>query len=236
MQSKIKKAFILAAGYGTRLIPLTNNTPKALVEYNRKPMIETAISKIVSAGIYDIIINIHHHADRMKEYFSERKGRENITLIEEPKILGTGGAIKNAENILKDEENFIVYNTDVYTDSDLSMMIEDHLSKSPLATLCVQNRKTSRYLLCNKDGEITGRVENGLNKFYKFNSNENDIKLTAFCGIHVINNRIFSILPPAESQYDIIPVYMSAINDDFIVNSYDITGFLWKDLGIPQNL
>ena len=111
---EVKKAFILAAGLGTRLKPLTENLPKALVPFKGKPMIENVISKLNRAGINDILINTHHRADKMEEYFANRSGNENITLIHEAQILGTGGAIKNAEKHLSDTEAFLVYNTDVF--------------------------------------------------------------------------------------------------------------------------
>ncbi len=236
MKSKINKAFILAAGFGTRLKPVTDNIPKALVNFKGKPMIENVIAKITSAGIDDIYINIHHHANKMKEYFTGRIGNAKFTLIEEKILLGTGGAVKNAENYLKDSDNFIVYNTDVDTDADLCKIIDFHLLQKPLATLCVQSRKTSRYLICNSTGEITGRVEEGKNIIFKNNEQSDNIAYKAFCGIHIVNSQIFSLLPPANRPYDIIPVYMSALNENFIILGFDITNNSWKDLGKPQKL
>ena len=98
MENKFSKtAFILAAGFGTRLQPYTDSLPKALVPYKGKPMIENVITKLVEYGYNRILINTHHLYRKMEDYFSQRQGNENIILIHEEKILGTGGALKNAE-------------------------------------------------------------------------------------------------------------------------------------------
>lgn len=230
----VKKVFILAAGFGSRLKPLTDNLPKALIPYKGKPMIENVITKLTSQGINEIVINTHHHADRMNEYFSSRRGKEDITLVYESRILGTGGALKNAEKYLVDAENFFIYNTDVDSDVDLEEFSNFHLENEGIATLCVQQRKTTRYLISDSFGKLTGRTENGKNVFYT--ENTNDINLRAFCGIHLINRRIFQFLPENEENFDIIPLYMSIINQKNMIFTYDISSNFWKDLGVPQNL
>jgi len=230
----IKKAFILAAGFGTRLKPLTEKLPKALVPYKGRPMIENVISKLISFGIDDIVINTHHHADKMEEYFSSRSGSGNITLLHETEILGTGGALKNAQKELMESENFLVYNTDVDCDLNLDDFCIFHFENKGIATLCVQERRTSRYLICDKAGKLIGRTENGKNVFYSEVTEE--FRLTAFCGIHIMNKDIFSYFPEIELNFDIIPVYMSLVKDSKQIFTYDISGVQWRDLGTPENL
>lgn len=231
---KIRKAFILAAGLGTRLMPLTNDLPKALVPYKGKPMIENVIAKLVEAGINEIIVNVHHFADKMDDYFSQREGAGNITLIHEKQILGTGGAIKNAEEFLSDAEDFLVYNTDVDCDIEIDKFCDFHFERKGIASLCVQKRKTTRYLICDIAGKLVGRTENGENIFYL--RSENEIKLRAFCGIHLINKRLFRYLDGKTGFFDVIPEYMSIISRGEDIFTHDISEIYWKDLGIPQNL
>lgn len=230
----IKKALILAAGFGTRLKPLTYNLPKALVPYKGRPMIENVISKLSSYGIDEIVINTHHHADRMEDYFSSRSGNEKITLIHEEEILGTGGALKNAERELIGSESFLVYNTDVDCEVNLEEFIKFHQEKAGIATLCVQERETSRYLICDCAGKLIGRTEGGQKVFYSKTAKE--YRLMAFCGIHILNSGIFSFFPKNESNFDIIPLYMSLLENDRQINYYDISSVYWKDLGTPENL
>ena len=230
---EVKKAFILAAGLGTRLKPLTEKLPKALVPFKGKPMIENVISKLNRAGIYNILINTHHHADKMEEYFANRSGNENITLIHEAQILGTGGAIKNAEKHLSDTEAFLVYNTDVDCEVDIGDFFDFHSCNNAIASLCVKKRKSSRYKINKEKGALIGRTENGENAIYGIKSDT--ISKKAFCGIHIINTKIFKYLNKNEN-FDIIPEYMSILQKNEEIMTYDISGIYWKDLGKLQNL
>jgi MurNAc alpha-1-phosphate uridylyltransferase len=237
MKPKITTAFILAAGFGTRLMPLTENLPKALVSYKGKPMIENVISKLKSFGITDFYINTHHHADKMEEYFSERKGDEQITLIHEKEILGTGGAIKNAAKLLPQHGNFIIYNTDVDSDAEMNELMAFHINKNSLVTLCVQNRETKRYLLFNEDGRLVGKAENGSDKIYieDIGAARKIVKKN-FCGIHAVNSRLFSYLESESDSFDVISFYMKMINIGEKIYSIDISEKFWIDLGTPENL
>lgn len=237
MANNNKKAFILAAGFGTRLRPLTDNLPKALVPYKNKPMIENVISKLSSAGFKDIIINTHHFSDLMNDYFNNRKGEENITLINEKEILGTGGAVKNAESFLINSDYFILYNSDVDCEVSIESLVNHHLKSGALVTLCVQDRITSRCLLTDNEGHIIGRIENNKPVIYKddFNS-ECQFYKVAFCGIQLINSQIFDFIKPYKYPFDIIPIYMNLIKIGKFLNIYNISRTYWKDLGIPQNL
>lgn len=237
MGNKPVKAFILAAGLGTRLKPLTDSIPKALVLYKNKPMIENVIQKLSRSGINDIIINTHHFSDVMEKYFRNRIGKENITLIHEKEILGTGGAIKNAEKYLENSENFIVYNTDVECDVSVNTVIDAHRQSGAMVTLCVQNRKTSRYLLTGMNGNLIGRTENKEEKIYSANHDKSEkYDYKAFCGIHIINSNIFQYFGSFSYPFDIIPFYMYLVSLGKLLDTFDLSGVYWKDLGIPQNL
>lgn len=237
MQKLNTKAFILAAGFGTRLKPFTDTLPKALVPYKKKPMIENVIHKLKNDGFKDIFINTHHFSGLIKEYFKNRKGEENITLIYENEILGTGGAVKNAKKYLKNSDNFIVYNTDVDCDASINLILKYHLESGAIATLGVQDRKTSRFLLTDINGRLIGRTENGEDIIYAEDSQSiMTYKYKAFCGIHIISAEIFDYLYAFNYPFDIIPVYMHLIKLGKLLLTYDLSGISWKDLGIPENL
>lgn len=236
MENKFSKtAFILAAGFGTRLQPYTDSLPKALVPYKGKPMIENVITKLVEYGYNRILINTHHLYRKMEDYFSQRQGNENIILIHEEKILGTGGALKNAERYIEDSDSLLIYNTDVDSNVDLYELEKFYVESKAAALLCVQDRKTSRYLLCDKNNRIIGRTESGNPVIYDKNFNSYVFK-KAFCGIHIVNPGIILDFPQINEAYDIIPQYMKMISEGTMVSSFDISVSKWKDLGIPENL
>jgi len=224
---EVTKAMILAAGFGTRLRPLTDTIPKPLIPYNGKPMIENAISKLVSAGVNEFIINTHHHADKMAEYFENRKGPEHITLVRENEILGTGGALLNAREYLEDSGSFFLYNADVDTDADLLRMEEYHLLKGALATLALNKRETSRHLIVDNELHIVGRTEDNSDVVYRQSA---AITKFGFCGIHLISDRLFKVIE-STGNFDIIPEYMRLISCGYMINGFDIGTKKWQDLG-----
>ena len=230
--SKVTKAMILAAGFGTRLRPLTDTAPKPLIPYNGKPMIETAISRLKAAGINEFVINAHHHAEQMEEYFQHRKGTEKITLIKEHEILGTGGALLNARELLESTENFFLYNADVDTDAKLLEMAEYHLQRKALITLALKKRDTSRYILADPEMNVIGRTEGDNEVLYR---NGVVSQKFGFCGIHLISSAIFRLLK-GSGNFDIIPEYMRLISEGSVICGYDIGSENWKDLGKLSSL
>ena len=236
INEKISAAFILAAGFGTRLKPYTDTLPKALVPYKGKAMIENVISVLKKYGVTDIYINTHHFADKMEKYFSDRKDSENITLIHEENILGTGGALKNAEKFLSKHGNFYVYNTDVDCDADLGELSSFHFQAKSMAALCVQIRNTSRYLLCDDNNDLIGRTEDGIDVVYSSKIQQKPLLKKAFCGIHTVSSKIFRYLKNESDRFDIIPMYMKILVKNENIKVFDISDKKWKDLGIPENL
>ena len=147
------RAMILAAGLGTRLRPLTENRPKALVEVGGRTLLEITLARLRSFGIIDVIVNTHHFADMVREYLERNKNfGMNVAISHEEILLDTGGGLKKAayfflEQSANSEEPFLLHNVDVISTIDLGQMLRFHNEHQPLATLAVQERKTSRYLL-----------------------------------------------------------------------------------------
>jgi NDP-sugar pyrophosphorylase family protein len=220
------KAMILAAGFGKRLRPHTNDIPKALVPFRSKPMINYQIERIKNLNVNEIIINSHHQSDLLKDYFQKNDFGIKTNLIIEDEILGTGGGILHAEEFLKSEEFFVVINVDVITDMNLYEMIDFHKKKKPFVTLAIQKRKTSRLLEFNERRWLIG-------KEHESSIREN---LYAFNGIHIISNRIF------EKNYaikfrGILEIYFELIKKkEEIILGFDAGKCMFKDIGKIENL
>ena len=218
----INKAMILAAGFGTRLKPLTDNLPKALVPFKKGTMVSYQIEKLKRLGVKEIVINVHHFSEKIIKYFQDNDFGVKIDIIAEEEILGTGGGILNAKKYLRTEEYFLVVNVDVYTNLDFELLVEDYRINKPFAMLAVQKRSTSRYLEFDDSFMLKGRVKSDTMKDGYF----------AFNGIHIISGEIFSL--KEETGYkDIIDIYLER---KIPVRGFDsgVSGFM--DLGKAENL
>lgn len=221
------KAMILSAGFGTRLQPLTNDTPKALVRYKGSPMIDHQIERLKNANINEIIVNAHHLHEKISDYFFKNDFGVKINVIVEKEILGTGGGILNAEKYFDKEDSFLVINADVDTDIDLTDLIRHHSLTDPFATLAVQKRKSKKYLEFDKNMQLKGRENNS--------SSADD--LYAFNGIHVISKRIF--LKGSQVKFcNILDLYFEVISSGKkeYVTGYDCGNSSFKDIGKIENL
>lgn len=224
----IKKAMILAAGYGTRLKPLTDTIPKALVKVNGIPMIELVLKRLISFGINEAVINTHHLADRIEEYFRKHEYGIKIHLIHEKEILGTGGGIKNAKEMLEDSSPFIVHNVDVDSQIDLDKMEEFHFNHSPLVTLAVQNRPTVRPLIIDEESNLIGRRSG--DNFFRYCKPEGVENYLGFCGIHIISQKIFGQLTES-GFFDIFTSYFRLVSEKKKIISFNASEYMWKDVG-----
>ncbi len=229
------KAMIFAAGLGTRLHPITNNIPKALVRVNGKTLLEIVITKIVQAGITDIIINVHHFAQQVIDFVSENNnfGVDIRFSDETAQLLDTGGGLKKASWFLNGDEPFLVYNVDVLSDINLADFIKYHKNHKALATLAVRKRETSRYLLFDRDFTLCAweNVKTGEKKIAR---DKSDLKPFAFSGIHIIQPAIFNLINET-GRFSIIDVYLKLAKEHRILG-YDHTQTQWLDLGRIENL
>lgn len=223
------KAIILSAGFGTRLLPLTDQIPKALIRYRNIPMINYQIDRLKNSGVNEIIVNAHHHSGKIIDYFSENDFGIKINIIVEKEILGTGGGILNAYEYFQNEDFFLVVNVDIDTDFDLSKMISFHALNDSIATLAIQKRISKKYLEFDSQNHLIGR------------ENENSVteNLFAFNGIHIISNRIFK--KNIEVKFtDILSVYFDIINNEMngneFVSGFDTGNSTFKDIGKIENL
>ncbi len=226
---------IFAAGLGTRLRPVTEKIPKALVKVGGIPMIERVIKNLKTAGVSDIIINLHHYPEQIIAFLSSRDYFNiNIRFSDETgQLLETGGGLKKAAWFFNDNQPFFVYNTDVLTDLDLVKMLEFHNTRKPLATLFVKNRKTSRYLMFDDTMQLCGwkNIKTGEQITAR---NSNDLQLLAFNGIHIIDPVIFKHLK-SDGRFSVIPEYLELAKKHPIIGYRDDeTDFI--DIGKPESL
>ena len=235
------KAMIFAAGLGTRLRPLTDNMPKALVPVAGKPMLQHVIERMKAAGFNEITINIHHFGEQIID-FVQANQQFGITIHisdERGELLDTGGGIKKARPFLDGDEPFLVHNADILTDVDLRKLYQHHLDNNADATLLVSQRNTSRYLLFDNDNLLKGWINKttGEVKPQGFSYNENDLSELAFGGIHVISPRLFHLLESEQWQgkFSIIPFYLS-ICQEARIQGFSTEGYQWFDIGKPDTL
>jgi len=231
------RAMILAAGLGTRLRPLTDDRPKALVEIDGRSLLEIALARLRHFGITEVVVNIHHFADKVTDYL---RAHDNfgmrIEISREEELLDTGGGLlKVAPFFLEHpgDEPFIVHNVDVLSSIDLGRMLQFHREERALATLAVQHRQSSRQLLFDERSRLCGRQSH---------SNTPEIvrpaalpRAFAFCGIHVISPQIFPEISE-RGVFPIVPVYLRLAAEGHPILAFDANDYYWRDLGKPESL
>lgn len=233
------KAMVLAAGLGTRLRPLTNDRPKALVEVGGSTMLELTLRRLASFGIRDIVVNTFHFADLLIEYLKANNNfGMHIEISREDVLLDTGGGIKRAaEFFLRDgnlDEPFLVHNVDVLSSIDLSAMRDFHLRSAALATLAVQERSTSRYLLFDEQGLLCGRRA-GIDGAPEMARPATEMRALAFCGIHILSPRIFPLLTET-GAFSIVPAYLRLAGANERITAFRADRYRWRDLGKPESV
>lgn len=235
------KAMIFAAGLGTRLRPLTNDRPKALVEVGGVAMLERVINRLKAHGIDDIVINIHHFGEKIIE-FVEQHNNFGITIHisdERDLLLDTGGGILKAQQWLDGNEPIIIHNADILTDFDLHKMVKQHIENKADATLLVANRKTTRYFYINNKNQLRGwtNIATGEVKPLGYVPQERD-KLLAFGGVHIVSPSIFDVLKDysSEPKFSITPFYIDKCNDLKIMGYTPSEEYQWHDIGKIESI
>jgi len=233
------KAMILAAGLGTRLRPLTDDRPKALVEISGRTLLEITLSRLRSFGICEVIINVHHFAGMVLEYLA---GNSNfgmkIEVSREDVLLDTGGGLKKAAYFFLEGANarepFILHNVDVVSTIDLRRMVQSHTENQALATLAVQDRETSRRLLFDERLQLCGR-RLGRDREPEWARPSRQAQALAFSGIHVISPRIFAMMRE-EGVFSIIDSYLHLAAQGEKILAFRADDCYWRDLGSPDNV
>ena len=215
------KAMIFAAGTGSRLKPLTDHTPKALIPIGGKPMLEHVILKLKSSGFDQIVINIHHLGNQIVDFLEANNNfGVRIEISDESDyLLDTGGGIKKATSLLCGNEPFLIHNVDILSNVDLKKLYDTHVQTNPLATLLVSQRNTSRYLLFNKENRLCGwrNHETGEVKSY------------------VLSPKILELMEEWTGKFSIINFYL-AICAKTDIRAYMADNLKLLDIGKPETL
>lgn len=233
------KAMILAAGLGTRLRPLTNDCPKALVEINNRTLLEITIERLKTFGVNEIIVNVHHHAPKIVEYLKSKNNfgiRIEISR-EDDLLLDTGGGLKKAAWFFLEgnsTEPFLLHNVDVLSNIDLRRMTEFHKQQNALATLAVRQRNSSRQLLFDENNLLVGRRKSAesTNEIVRPSAKQQPL---AFSGIHVISPRLLNLITE-EGVFSIIDTYLRLAADGEKIAAFRADQYHWRDLGRPEEL
>jgi len=230
LQTSGNKAMILAAGLGTRMQPVTNDKPKALVEWEGVPMLEHIIRKLKSQGFDQIVINVHHFAQMIIDFVNQKE-QFGIQIafsheVEEP--LDTGGGVAFASWFL-DQKPFLVHNVDIMSNINLRTLYESHIQSGAIATMAVKDRKTSRSLLMNADNLLKGWRDNRTGETLLVDGDSQDLVPIAFSCMQVMNPEIFNFFP-SEKKFSITPFYLELAKQRDI-HLYRHDSDTWIDMG-----
>ena len=236
------KAMIFAAGIGSRLRPITDSIPKALVPVGGVPMIQRTLLRLKDAGFNDVTINIHHLGQQIIDFLQQNDnfGMDIHISDERDKLLDTGGGILKARHFLEGDEPFLVHNVDILSDIDLGHVYESHVQSGADATLLVSDRITTRKLMFDKDARLHGWINktSGEVKPAGVVMNLELYQELAFEGIHVISPTIFNFMGEGTEwlgNFSIIPFYLS-VCQQLHLRGYELKGITWFDIGKPETL
>ena len=229
------RAMILAAGLGTRLKPFTENHPKALAMVNGKTLLQHNIEYLITAGISDIIINVHHFADQIIDAIAtnEQFGKHITISDESMEVLETGGGLQKASWFFDGNEPFLLMNVDILTDLNVRGLIHAHIQSGALATLAVTDRQTSRYFLFTHDNKLCG-WENVKTGEVRMCFDTSTPFRKAFSGVHVISPRIFSLIT-FSGKFSMVDVYLTLAKTETIA-AFDHSGSKFIDVGTPGSI
>jgi NDP-sugar pyrophosphorylase family protein len=234
------KAMILAAGLGTRLRPLTDDRPKALVEVAGYTLLEITLRRLREFGVREVIVNVHHFADMVVEYLKKNDNfGMRIEISFEEKLLDTGGGLKKAgwfflQDSSDSDEPFVLHNVDVLSTIDLDCMVKFHRQHQGLATLAVQEREASRYLMFDERNQLCGRRA-GRDQAPEVVRPPKNLHALAFSGVHVISPRLLARIDE-DGAFSIITSYLRLAGEGERVLAFRADEYYWRDLGKPENI
>lgn len=224
------KAFIFAAGLGTRLYPLTANRPKALVKYDGIPLLQRVLDKVIAAGITDIVVNVHHFPDQIIEFLKGHPFSADIRVSDERAYLrDTAGGVRFATPLLGTFDRLLLYNVDILSSIDIRALLRQHTKMGADVTLAVRQRKTSRYLVFDRQSMTLRGWRNITTGEVLMPGESDDTVDLAFSGIHVVNPTFVAQIPSVEKS-SLTPLYVQLVNKIHICG-YQHDSDEWMDVG-----
>ena len=234
MQREGLQAMILAAGFGTRLKPLTDSLPKALVPVCKKPALYWHLRRLQKMGVTHFAINAHSLAPQIQTFVQHDPARQDITLFVEQEILGTGGGLLNTQNFWQ-EQSFFLCNADIFCTANLLAAYHEHQRANNLVTLLTQDRPTQTKWLVDEQNNICGIHYHKTQDYRLLRPPTGALKEQGFSGIHVIHPDIFSLMTES-GNFSIIDCYLRLIQNQHPIRAFDIQAAYWKDIGTLEKL
>ncbi len=222
------QAMIFAAGLGTRLKPLTDRMPKALVPVAGKPLLQHVLDKVYGAGASRVVVNVHHFANQIVDYVNDHCHDKDISISDETsQLLETGGGIKHARHLFDSDAPILIHNVDILSNVDLNGFFESN--KDADAALLVSERKTKRYLLFDDAMRLVGwtNIETGERRSpyeWVHKADISSLRMYAFSGIHLFSPRLFPLMDSWDDRFGIMDFYLDSCA------KANIRGYLKDDL------
>ena len=230
------KAMVFAAGRGTRLKPLTDTRPKALVEVGGVTLLELTLRQLAAVGVVEAIVNLHHFGEQIPA-FIEKHGRFGLRRIEysaEPELLDTGGGLKKAAWFFDDGQSFLVHNVDVLSDIDLHALAAEHSRTGALATLAAMPRPTARPLFFDTARRLVGRRSPTSGDTF-VRAPQGEAVPLGFCGVQMVSPALFEKMTET-GIFPIVPCYLRLAGEGGPINCFRADGAKWRDCGRPEDL
>ena len=228
-------AMVLAAGFGRRLRPLTDQVPKARVEVGGISQLARTLRTLESAGADHVVVNVHHHAGQIEAALAGRAGVARIDISrEEPRPLETGGGLKHAREAFRGDRPIVVHNVDVITAIDLPALVRHHREAGALATLAVQERAASRFLLFDDEG-LFGRLDVRSGEREERRPQRGPLRRLAFSGVHVVEPRVFDLIEET-GAFSIVDLYLRLAGERERIAGCDVEDAEWFEIGTPERL
>jgi NDP-sugar pyrophosphorylase family protein len=226
---------VFAAGVGSRLRPLTDHVPKALIEVGGRPLLELVLDRLVSFGVDSAVVNVHHEPDRIEAFLRTDRIRIPVALSREPELLDTGGGLKNAAPLLTGAQHFFIHNVDVLSAIDLGALLAQHAESGALATLTVQPRPAGRALLFDRDGRLVGWEEAPGGRREWAGPPSLDVERLGFCGIHAASLALLGRLSE-RGAFPIVSAYLRLAREGADIHAFRADGVFWADVGSQEKL
>lgn len=237
------KAMIFAAGLGTRLRPLTDEKPKALVEVGGRPMLGRVIDKLAHAGVKSMVVNVHHFAPMVKRYLADHYGNSGLNIAvsdESDLLLDTGGGIAKAHDMLAGNEPILVHNADILTDFDLKAMEEAFDKSEADAMLLVADRDSGRKLLFDDDMRMRGWHNFKSGEYRPADVEGCRLAERAFGGVHLLKPTMLDALVQYGLKqgpvFSITPFYIDMCSEYNICGYEPHEAYMWHDIGSVEKL
>lgn len=229
------KAMIFAAGLGTRLKPLTDNTPKALIKVNDKTLLQHAIEYLKKYGISEMVVNIHHFGSQIIDFIQANNFGVNISVSDETnELLDTGGGLKKASSYFSGNDPLVVVNADILTNVNIDKMLHEHIQSGNVATLAVRDRSSSRKLVFDKQQRLIGWRNLKTSETIEISQFNIDSNEYAFSGVQIISPKLFQHFPK-QDKFSIIHWYLEIAKFSKIGAFLQPDGY-WFDVGTIEKL